>query len=69
MASLPANDISVSMLTPHCSICLDEEKLACCAWSGCGHRLACLECARRLCSQLDGCPLCRAQGRPIAIRD
>jgi len=70
-APLPEGGFDVSTNTPSCAICLDEEKLACCVWSGCGHRCACLDCARK-CTALGSssrCPICRVAGVPIAVRD
>ena len=67
----PAAGFDVSASTPSCAICLDEEKLACCVWSACGHRCACLDCARK-CTALGSssrCPICRVAGVPIAVRD
>ena len=64
---LPAGAIEISMSTPTCVICMDDEKPMCCVWSGCGHRAACLDCARLVTAPI--CPMCRAPGFPLAIRD
>ena len=64
---LPAGTLEVAAVTPICVICMDDEKPMCCVWSGCGHRAACLDCARKVTAPI--CPMCRAPGFPIAIRD
>jgi len=66
---LHAAGFDVSASTPSCAICLDEEKLACCVWSACGHRCACLDCAHKCTALGARCPICRAAGFPIAVRD
>lgn len=55
---------AVSLTTPECTICSDA--FACTVFTGCGHRCACFECAKKL---GDKCPICREHSVPIAIFD
>ena len=56
----------VAAMTPVCSVCMDDDKLACTIFPQCGHRCACFQCAQRCNNK---CPICREVSRPIVIYD
>ena len=56
----------VAAMTPVCSVCMDDDKLACTIFPQCGHRCTCFECAQRCNNK---CPICREVSRPIVIYD
>lgn len=63
-APSPLNMYHAAAITPDCTICCDE--LAATVFTGCGHRCACVSCARRLGSK---CPICRKVSHVITIYD
>ena len=62
--ALPTGAFKAAASTPECSICYNA--LASTLFVGCGHRCACVECARKVGNK---CPICRVESRPIAIYD
>lgn len=61
--ALPALPV-VASTTPTCSVCLDA--LAGTVFPACGHRCACVACARKCNNK---CPICRKVSRPVVIYD
>ena len=62
--ALPSDRHRAAARTPNCIICYDA--LASTVFVGCGHRCACVACARKVGNK---CPICRVESHPIVIRD
>ena len=69
LPALPATEpCAVAEVTPDCAICCDSK--ASVVFVPCGHRCACLGCANRIAASFSkGCPICRASGGFLLIRD
>lgn len=69
LPALPATEpCAVAEATPDCSICFGGK--ASMVFVPCGHRCACLSCAKSIAASANkGCPLCRASGGFLFIRD
>lgn len=62
----PINQHQTAAITPICSICCEDDALAATVFVGCGHRCACVDCAKKLRGK---CPICRKTSRFVTIFD